>query len=65
MVQVRRQIWLPTAIFDFHRYRISPKLLEGILSKPYIWIRLNVYMCPPEIDSGLSINMAEPQPSLK
>ena len=36
MVRVRRQIWPPAAIFDFHRYRISSETTGGILSKPCI-----------------------------
>ena len=55
-VPVRRQIWPPAAIFDFHHYHISETTGE-ISPKPC--------MCPPENDSGLSTNMAEQRPSLK
>ena len=53
------------AIFDFLRYRISSKTTDGILSKPSVWIPLNVYICPPKNNYGPSTNMAEKRPSLK
>ena len=58
MVPVRQQIWPSAAIFDIHRYHIISKTAGGILSKPCIWIPLNILMCLPENDSGLSINIA-------
>ena len=47
------------AVFDFHRYRISSETTGGILSKPCIWIPLNVKMFLTENDSGPSTNMVE------
>ena len=41
MVPVCRQIWPPTAVFAFHRYRISSETIGGILLKPCIRIALN------------------------